>query len=107
VIIAWWMALGQQNFFASEPRQSETAFQPCRNWQLTAWTSCLLIPEKEIAAPRLLILLTAFSPLAAAQGGPPFITNDPGTAGDRNWEDNIVTPSAIPPSVSSAPRFLT
>jgi hypothetical protein len=51
-----------------------------------------------LAAPLLLILLAAFSPSAAAQGGPPFITNDPGTPGDGNWEDNIMTYSERHPA---------
>jgi hypothetical protein len=28
-------------------------------------------------------------PLAHAQGGPPFITDDPGTPGDKHWEINV------------------
>lgn len=39
--------------------------------------SCLLVP---------VILGTA---LAHAQGGPPFIADDPGTPGNRNWEINL------------------
>lgn len=35
----------------------------------------------------LLVGLTATS--AFAQGGPPLITNDPGTPGDKNWEINL------------------
>lgn len=29
------------------------------------------------------------SPIAFAQGGPPLITDDPGTPGDRQWEINV------------------
>lgn len=29
------------------------------------------------------------APLARAQGGPPYYTNDPGTPGNRNWEINL------------------
>jgi hypothetical protein len=29
------------------------------------------------------------APLARAQGGPPFITDDPGTPGNRQWEINL------------------
>ena len=34
--------------------------------------------------------LTRFSPLALAQGGPPFRSDDPATPGNRNWEINTV-----------------
>jgi hypothetical protein len=37
----------------------------------------------------LLLLSAAFAPLARAQGGPPFITDDPGTPGNRHWEINL------------------
>jgi hypothetical protein len=37
-------------------------------------------------APLLLVLFATF---AAAQGGPPYYTNDPGTPGNRNWEINV------------------
>jgi hypothetical protein len=30
-----------------------------------------------------------FAPLAHAQGGPPFLTTDPGTPGNGNWEINV------------------
>ncbi len=36
-------------------------------------------------------MLAALSLPAAAQGGPPFITDDPGTPGDGNWEINLMT----------------
>jgi len=35
------------------------------------------------------VILAAFSLLSAAQGGPPFLTDDPGTPGDGNWEINV------------------
>ena len=35
---------------------------------------------------------------AHAQGGPPYLTNDPGTPGDSNWEINL----AVAPTVSRA-----
>ncbi len=41
------------------------------------------------AAPLLVVLLAALSVPAAAQGGPPYYTNDPGTPGDLNWEINL------------------
>jgi hypothetical protein len=39
----------------------------------------------------LLLLLAAAlaAPLAHAQGGPPFITDDPGTPGNKHWEINF------------------
>jgi hypothetical protein len=43
-------------------------------------------------------LLAALSMPAAAQGGPPFITNDPGTPGDGNWEINIMAYSERHPA---------
>ena len=30
-----------------------------------------------------------------AQGGPPFLTNDPGTPGNANWEINLAAAQAI------------
>jgi hypothetical protein len=36
-----------------------------------------------------LALLTFPARLAFAQGGPPMITDDPGTPGDRKWENNL------------------
>jgi hypothetical protein len=37
----------------------------------------------------LLLVPTATASLAYAQGGPPFITDDPGTPGNRQWEINL------------------
>jgi hypothetical protein len=37
----------------------------------------------------LLLLLTPLS--AFAQGGPPMVTDDPGTPGDGHWEINIAS----------------
>jgi hypothetical protein len=47
---------------------------------------------KRIAPFLCLILaaLTRFSPLALAQGGPPFRSDDPDTPGNRSWEINTV-----------------
>jgi hypothetical protein len=40
--------------------------------------------------PLYLLLATALAaPLAHAQGGPPFITDDPGTPGNKHWEINF------------------
>ena len=37
------------------------------------------------------LILVALSVTGLAQGGPPFITNDPGTPGNLNWEINVMT----------------
>ena len=37
----------------------------------------------------ILLLLAALVPMARAQGGPPFITDDPGTPGNKHWEINF------------------
>ena len=37
----------------------------------------------------LVFLAVASSSLARAQGGPPFITDDPGTPGNKHWEINL------------------
>lgn len=37
----------------------------------------------------LLVLLTMVATAAFAQGGPPLITDDPGTPGNKHWEINI------------------
>jgi hypothetical protein len=37
----------------------------------------------------LFLLVMAQASLARAQGGPPFITDDPGTPGNRHWEINL------------------
>jgi len=41
------------------------------------------------AAPLLIVMLAVLSLPAAAQGGPPYYTNDPGTPGNLNWEINL------------------
>jgi hypothetical protein len=43
-------------------------------------------------------MMVSLSLPAAAQGGPPFITNDPGTPGNLNWEINIMTYSERHPA---------
>jgi hypothetical protein len=37
----------------------------------------------------LILFIAACTGLARAQGGPPFITDDPGTPGNRHWEINF------------------
>ena len=43
----------------------------------------------------LLALVLLLPALAWAQGGPPFLTNDPGTPGDANWEINLGSMQSI------------
>jgi hypothetical protein len=38
---------------------------------------------------RFLLIALCLSPLLHAQGGPPFLTDDPGTPGDGHWEVNV------------------
>jgi hypothetical protein len=38
----------------------------------------------------LIVVLTRFSSLALAQGGPPFLSDDPDTPGNKRWEINTV-----------------
>src|SRR5580693_9919991 len=40
-------------------------------------------------AARLLAALLHCPGMAGAQAGPPFLTNDPGTPGNANWEINL------------------
>jgi hypothetical protein len=58
-----------------------------------------------LSRPGLFLLLSAaslfFPLLARAQGGPPFLTNDPGTPGHANWEINIASMPIIRRGVSS------
>jgi len=37
----------------------------------------------------------ACAPAAHAQGGPPFLTNDPGTPGNANWEINLASMQTV------------
>ena len=45
-------------------------------------------PGPALAAPLLVLALAAAAP-APGQGGPPLVTDDPGTPGARNWEVNV------------------
>jgi hypothetical protein len=40
-------------------------------------------------------------PRASAQGGPPYLTNDPGTPGNGNWEINLAAMYTREPGLSS------
>jgi hypothetical protein len=46
-------------------------------------------------------LLVLISGNARAQAGPPFLTNDPGTPGNANWEINLASMQTIVRGVSS------
>ncbi|MFT3792165.1 MAG: hypothetical protein QM741_14065 [Rudaea sp.] len=37
------------------------------------------------------LVLFAIAKLAAAQGGPPLVTDDPGTPGNGKWEINLAS----------------
>jgi len=61
-------------------------------FEITRWHSCvgsLRVSVRILAAPLVVVMLAALSLPAAAQGGPPFIGDDPGTPGDGNWEVNV------------------
>src|SRR5450759_3126047 len=49
----------------------------------------------------ILAALTRFSPLALAQGGPPFRSDDPDTPGNKRWEINTVLVGDRNPSEGS------
>lgn len=64
-----------------------------------------LIRRSAIRLRRLTQLLPLFvaaagASLAAAQGGPPFITDDPGTPGNRQWEINVAATAIHNPGLS-------
>jgi hypothetical protein len=46
----------------------------------------------------LILIMAALTNPASAQGGPPFITDDPGTPGDGNWEINVATYAELHPT---------
>jgi hypothetical protein len=48
-----------------------------------------------------LIFLALGSGIARAQAGPPFLTNDPGTPGNANWEINLGSMQTLARGVSS------
>jgi hypothetical protein len=58
-----------------------------------------------INSPSIALFTVAFFALvpaiARAQAGPPFLTNDPGTPGNANWEINLGSMQTIARSVSS------
>jgi hypothetical protein len=55
-----------------------------------------------IAVALVVILVTALGATTArAQAGPPFLTNDPGTPGNANWEINLASMQTLVRGVSS------
>jgi len=48
-----------------------------------------------------LLALLAHCSWAHAQGGPPYLTNDPGTPGDGNWEINLASMQTIARGIAS------
>lgn len=57
---------------------------------------------------RIVLLALLLSPCAAhAQGGPPFLTNDPGTPGDGHWEINVAAAQTLVHGIDSyqVPQF--
>src|SRR6202161_1687317 len=49
----------------------------------------LLHPMRRLFHILLLMATATAAPFAHAQGGPPFITDDPGTPGNKHWEINF------------------
>jgi hypothetical protein len=49
----------------------------------------------------LIVVLPCLAGAAHAQAGPPFLTNDPGTPGDANWEINLGSMQTIARGVSA------
>jgi hypothetical protein len=63
---------------------------------------CPGAPTPRPLGPALCMLaLLALARGVRAQGGPPYITNDPGTPGGANWEINIGSMPTIEPGVAS------
>ena len=57
---------------------------------------------------RIVLLVLLLCPCAAyAQGGPPFLTNDPGTPGDGHWEINVAAAQTLARGIDSyqVPQF--
>jgi hypothetical protein len=52
-------------------------------------------------AASLVVLFSGFSGNLRAQAGPPFLTNDPGTPGNANWEINLSSMQTIARGVST------
>lgn len=58
--------------------------------------------EPRMAVPiGLLVLCLHFPQIGRAQAGPPFLTNDPGTPGNANWEINLGSMQTLAHGLSS------
>src|SRR5208282_5779480 len=54
------------------------------------------MPRNKVPFLLAIVMLFLFVPsLAQAQGGPPLLTNDPGTPGAKNWEINLAVMPAL------------
>src|SRR3984957_417323 len=53
------------------------------------------------ARPGVIALFLCLPAVTQAQAGPPFLTNDPGTPGNANWEINLGSMQTIARGVSS------
>jgi hypothetical protein len=60
------------------------------------------LPRAKLRAASVCLFATALAApeRAAADAGPPFITNDPGTPGNGNWEINIAAMQTAVPGES-------
>jgi hypothetical protein len=55
----------------------------------------LILILSDISTASLLAALICAPAVALAQAGPPFLTNDPGTPGNGNWEINVAAAQSI------------
>jgi hypothetical protein len=60
-----------------------------------------LLPQALLARSCLLAVALLIPRLASADAGPPYLTNDPGTPGNANWEINLATMQTIERGVAS------
>jgi len=58
-------------------------------WDNDLMVFCLCIIARRLRSFALAIAACLLSTAALAQGGPPLLTDDPGTPGNQNWEINI------------------
>jgi len=73
-----------------------------RAWRTLKGSNLRLKFKATTAMPiGLLALCLHFPPVAQAQAGPPFLTNDPGTPGNANWEINLGSMQTLAHAVSS------
>jgi len=54
-----------------------------------------------IAATHCAFFLTFGATMVRSQAGPPFLTNDPGTPGNANWEINLASMQTLVCGMSS------